>query len=81
MMTTREFAEAVGREKITVLRWLQKGLVPGAVVIQETSGRTYRIPASAVALFKDRSPRPRGRPPKPARQQSSKPAPKKPANK
>lgn len=65
MMTTREFAEAVGRQKITVLRWLQKGLVPGAIVIHETSGPTYRIPASAVELFRDRSPRPRGRPPKP----------------
>jgi hypothetical protein len=80
MMTTREFAEAVGREKITVLRWLQKGLVPGAVAIQETSGRTYRIPTSAVALFKDRSPRPRGRPPKPAREGTSKAARKQPVN-
>ena len=64
MMTTREFAEAIGRHYLTVLRWLREGLVPGAKAVQETSGIVYRVPRSAVAKFKDKSPRRRGRPPR-----------------
>ena len=65
MMTTREFAEAIGRHYLTVLRWLREGLVPGAEAVRETSGTVYRVPRSAVARFRKESPRPRGRPPKP----------------
>jgi hypothetical protein len=71
-MTTREFAQAVGRPYITVLRWLRKGLVPGAEAVEETSGIVYRVPRSAVARFKEESPRPRGRPPKPKPERAAK---------
>ena len=65
MITTREFADAIGRHYLTVLRWLREGLVPGAVVVRETSGTVYRVPKSAISQFKGKSPRPRGRPRKP----------------
>ncbi|MGH9762989.1 MAG: hypothetical protein ACREDR_25955 [Blastocatellia bacterium] len=62
MMTTREFAEAIGRHYLTVLSWLREELIPGAEATQETSGTVYKIPRSAVAKFKNKSPRRRGRP-------------------
>jgi len=71
-MTSREFAEAIGRHYITVLRWLRKGLVPGAEAIQETSGIVYRVPRSAVAQFKNASPCAPGRPPKPRQKAAAK---------
>ncbi|MGH9829302.1 MAG: helix-turn-helix domain-containing protein [Blastocatellia bacterium] len=63
MITTREFAELIGRPYSTVVSWLRAGLVPGAKTFQETSGTVYRVPRSAVEAFKGGGPR-RGRPPK-----------------
>ena len=63
MITTREFAELIGRPYSTVVAWLREGRVPGAKAFKETSGTVYRVPRSAVETFKDGGPR-RGRPPK-----------------
>ena len=62
-LTTRQFAEQVGRPYDTVIYWLRKGLVEGAKLVQVGSLRAYQVPQSAVAQFKKEGPR-RGRPPK-----------------
>ena len=64
MITTREFAELIGRPYSTVVSWLRGGLVPGAKKFQETSGTVYRVPRSAVEAFRSGAAPRRGRPPK-----------------
>lgn len=48
-MTARQFAEAMGVEYRTVVRWLSDGLVPGAELKEVMPGvKWWEIPESAV---------------------------------
>jgi predicted site-specific integrase-resolvase len=52
-MTARQFAARMGVNYRTALNWLKLGLVPGAVEISVpalTSGRSWEIPESALAM-------------------------------
>lgn len=71
MISSKEFAEQVGRSYQTVMYWLRNGLVPGVEVIQETRGPVYLVPQSVVEQFKLEGVR-RGRPPKPKKERASK---------
>ena len=49
MITAREFADAVQTPYPTVMRWLKKGLVPGAVFDESSPrGGVWWVPRSAI---------------------------------
>lgn len=51
MITTKELAEAVKAPYSTVMRWIQKGKVPGAKLVEESRGPVWYIPRAAVKRF------------------------------
>ncbi|HKV41356.1 MAG TPA: hypothetical protein VJX67_19275 [Blastocatellia bacterium] len=70
MLTTKEFAEEVHAAYPTVMGWLRRGMIPGAVFDDTIPrGGIWRIPADAVSQFRKegrhrgrpRTPRPKGR--------------------
>jgi hypothetical protein len=51
-MTARQFAEAMGVEYRTVVRWLSDGIVPGAELKEVMPGvKWWEIPVSAVDVM------------------------------
>ncbi len=60
-MTATEFAQTMEYDYSTVMRWLRRGLVPGAKFV-EISGSfgVWQIPEEALKMEKPRTGRPRG---------------------
>ena len=70
-MTTGEFARASGIPAYNVVRWCQRGLIPGVVREETMRGPVWVIPASALDTLEEWRPM-LGRPPK-AKATGSKP--------
>lgn len=49
-MTAMEFARLMGVSYRTVLNWLERGLVPGAVEKSGSKGRYWQIPRTALQM-------------------------------
>jgi hypothetical protein len=49
-MTANEFARLMGVNYRTVLNWLEKGFVPGAIEKSGPKGRYWDIPRSALQM-------------------------------
>ncbi|HKX32351.1 MAG TPA: hypothetical protein VJ302_31980 [Blastocatellia bacterium] len=59
-MTARAFAEEMDVDYSTVIRWLKKGLVPGAQLKEsEDRGKWWEIPPSALKMQMPRAGRKR----------------------
>lgn len=67
-LTAQQFAEAMGVHYRTVLNWLHRQLIPGAVEKETPFGAYWEIPRSALTMEK---PRP-GPKPKKARKDAKK---------
>ena len=61
VMTTVEFAKASGVAWHNVVRWCQKGIIPGAILEEAARGPIWQIPASALDTLEKWRPA-RGRP-------------------
>jgi hypothetical protein len=48
-LTATEFARIVKKDKKTVIRWVQKSLIPGAKRV----GHLYQIPVNEVEVFQN----------------------------
>ena len=64
VMTTGQFAKAVGLPWSTVVHWAQTGIIPGIEREETLRGPVWVIPESAVATIEKWRPKP-GRPRKP----------------
>ena len=49
VLSATEFAHIVQKDKKTVIRWIQKQLIPGAKRV----GRTYQIPIEQVEVYQN----------------------------
>lgn len=60
-MTAVAFAEAMDVNYTTIMRWLRRGLVPGATYIEPIPGmKVWQIPQSALNMPRPKSGPPRG---------------------
>ena len=69
VITTHEFAEHFGAAYTTVMTWLQRGIIPGAQLVDAPRGAVWEIPAAALETFKP----PRMGRPKGAKEKNAKP--------
>lgn len=61
VITTYEFAEHFGAAYTTVMTWLQRGIIPGAQLVDAPRGAVWEIPVTALNTFKPpRMGRPKG---------------------
>lgn len=61
VITSHEFAEHFGVAYTTAATWLQRGIVPGAQLVDAPRGAVWEIPTSALSEFKPpRMGRPKG---------------------
>lgn len=58
MLTAVQFANEAGISYTTVMKWLRKGLVPGAAKKEDHRGEYWDIPASALAMERPKTGRP-----------------------
>jgi len=55
LLTATEFAREIDYDYTTVIRWLKKGIVPGAECEEVSAGlKVWRIPESALKMEKPR---------------------------
>ncbi len=58
--TAREFAAQMKVTYFCVIRWLRKGLVPGAVKQKSPAGPYWAIPVEALKMERPKPGRPKG---------------------
>jgi hypothetical protein len=51
VLSATEFARIVQKDKKTVIRWIQKSMIPGAKRV----GRAYQIPIEQVEVYQNAS--------------------------
>lgn len=58
MLTAVQFANEAGISYTTIMKWLRRGLVPGAAKKEDHRGEYWDIPASALAMERPKMGRP-----------------------